>query len=279
MAKIRSLKIESVKITGDPDAFQESADEVQEELDQIAEKANQALKRVRQARNEAQGLGGGPGAPGGGGSGAGLVAGAAGRPVFGLAAKARALGGALIKGGLALHIVGAGLNAGADVRDKYNEIIARGISFSEAAREIGGQKTRPIAEVFATATGAKSLAKGVMRASGLSEKDADKEIERFFDKIFKTTEELKRLEDEQKARLQQLYAEIDARYAQRWANVETQLPKSFRLAERGDVTRFRRELKYAKSKGGYSNYEISEIERKSDRSMAKFKHMQEMKGR
>lgn len=154
----------------------------------------------------------------------------------------RGVGGTAFRASVALHVVGGGLSAYANVQDKVNAIKQQGGTNSEVARAIGGSVAGGATRTFASLTGVESLARGLIRIGGMDEADTNRIVEDFYDKLFTTREELQRRKDARAQQLQAMHAEIDKAAGEAWKKINTTFPRTFTI-RRADLRAYREEMR------------------------------------
>lgn len=159
----------------------------------------------------------------------------------------RGHGGDLFKATIAMHVAGMGLGAMADLqqRDREWNKVKGGVSAEEKRRTIGLDIGRSATQTVAGITGAETVATGMMRIAGLTEKHSQNLLEKFYEKVFTSKEVLLRRNN----------AAVDARIAanreiSEWAaaafnKLDHATPVTFRLTGIDDLRAYRQELRGA----------------------------------
>lgn len=155
----------------------------------------------------------------------------------------RGAGGKLFKASIAMHVVGGGLETFASTRDMLKELDKKGATGDEKARAVGGNVARVVSQTVVGITGVETLVKGLLRASGMSEADTQKEVDNFYDKIFTTREELERKRAAKQAGIAKAHAQIADAVGAAWDKLDHTLPETFRLSGVSELKRFRSELR------------------------------------
>lgn len=155
----------------------------------------------------------------------------------------RGAGGKLFKASIAMHIVGGLLGAGVDAKAAIDDLNKKGATVGEKARAVGGGLAKTVTQTVASITGIETLATGLMRAGGLSENDARREVEKFYTQLFTTKEELARRENARKEAIEQAHAEVANAVGAAWRKLDHTLPESFKLSGTSELKRFRQELR------------------------------------
>lgn len=155
----------------------------------------------------------------------------------------RGAGGKLFKASIAMHVVGGGLDAFASGKDMLNDLDRKGATSGEKSRALGGGVASPVVRTLASITGVDTLASGLFRAAGFTKEDAAAKVEKFYNDLFTTREELARRANARREAIARADAEIAEGVGKAWEKLNTTLPDSFRLSGKGDLQRYRKEMK------------------------------------
>lgn len=139
------------------------------------------------------------------------------------------------------NIVGAGLNAAADLGDKIGELRRAGKddkTIAKAALEEGGRAGRALLEEY---SGASSIVKGVIRLAGLSEQDTDDAIERARN-ARSGAENIEKLRTEKKNAVIEAQHQVTTLFRKLWDRINHTVPRTFSLRGQRELELYRRDM-------------------------------------
>lgn len=144
--------------------------------------------------------------------------------------------------GIGAHLVGAALTGVADTVDKIKVMQSRGYTQNEQAEVFARGAAGTVAKVFGGATGADSLASGLLRMFGFDKEDAARAPSVFYDMMIESSKERK----ERLAAIFDTYQkgkeEADKWVMQKQGKIAAYRPKTFRTKTHAGAARYHAEM-------------------------------------
>lgn len=155
----------------------------------------------------------------------------------------RGSGGKIFGAAIISRVAASGLQAVASSGEGIRNVLDKGGSGGEVAKTAGLTLARGARDTFSAVFGLDDAAAAVASLiTGKPQADQKQALEKFYDKLFTTQEELARRKKAKDAALLDAFQQVNETVAKQWVKINTALPESFRLAGREDLRRYRAEM-------------------------------------
>lgn len=238
---IEPLKVELVP---EDDDLRQSIDEAQKELDEMTAKAKTAQAEAKKAQAEQSKIGKTPHrrtSDWAGMKSRGSPKMAKGNLLSFQSPIAGAIGGAG-KVFIFTHAANKVLRVGINIEERFKTNRALGRSDGETARELGGEAAESALRAVSSITGLGELS-SIVAERLVGKEAAAKASKQFFDSVFKTTEELKRMIEEKERAIAESTEEMNESIAEAFGRLDSQLPTTFKFKRSKELSQYRRILK------------------------------------